>query len=78
MHPVKKALFIVPGFFCFVFGLLGAIFFGISQGDMRGRITGIAVGLGVAFFGLWLARRVEKSYAKVFEALLDLVFLNWP
>ena len=74
MHSVKRAFIIVPGFFCFVFGLLGAILFGIAEGDMRGRLVSIVVGLAVAGFGLWLMRRAEKSYGKVFETMFNLLF----
>lgn len=62
----------------FVFGLLGAGIFVIAQGDLRGKIIGVMIGIFVAVFGVWLMRRVEKSYAKLLEAIFDLLLINWP
>lgn len=74
MRHFKKALFVVVGFFCMLFGLLGAFFFGIAQGDMRGKIIAILIGLLVALLGWWLTRFVEKKFSKVLEILLDTLF----
>ena len=74
MQHVKKAVFIVVGFFCMLLGLLGAFFFGIAQGDTRGRIIAILVGLLVMFFGWWLTHLVEKKFSKVLEILFDTLF----
>lgn len=57
---------------------LGTLIDIIAQGDLRGKLIGVSVGIGVIIFSLWLMRRVEKSYAKVFEAMLALLLLNWP
>ena len=78
MKRIKKALCIIVGFFCMLFGLLGAFFFGIAQGDVHGKVVGILVGLLVALFGWWLTRLIEKKFSKVLEILFEILFLSWP
>lgn len=75
---MKRRLLILSGATLFILGVLGAGITAIVQGDLFGRLIGGIVGIGVACVGLWLMRRVEKSYAKVFEAMLDLLLLTWP
>lgn len=75
---MKRAFCLMFGLTFFIFGLLGAGIDVIAQGDLRGKIIGVTVGLLVTVFGVWLMRRVEKSYAKLLEAILSLLLINWP
>lgn len=77
MHHIKKAFCIVIGSFCMIFGILGAFFFGIAHGDLRGRVVGVVVGVLVALFGWWLTRLVEKKFSNVLEMVFDVFLFHW-